>query len=235
MSTKQFFQSLFVTINKIKLILMKKFTITSILLIALIFNISAQDDGFYAPDKPEDTKSAKKEIRQKKLERWSFGGSFWLSFGSNQAYIDISPLALYRATPRLRVGGGFTYQYNKFPNTYITDTSKVLQTIKTHTFGPKLYSDFILFNGSKNSSFNIGTIMAAVEYSYLMTDELKVYTRTNEIVSTGRVPVNLLLIGGGIYQPFGERGGLSFMVLFDVINNVYSPYSNPVIRLGFYF
>jgi len=43
-----------------------------------------------------------------------------------------------------------------------------------------------------------------------------------------------LLLGGGYSQSIGGRSGLYIMLLYDVLESTHTPYSNPVIRLGFH-
>lgn len=45
--------------------------------------------------------------------------------------------------------------------------------------------------------------------------------------------VNTSLIGGGYRQNFGGRFFSDVMVLFNLNDHLYSPYRNPVIRMGF--
>jgi hypothetical protein len=39
--------------------------------------------------------------------------------------------------------------------------------------------------------------------------------------------------GGGVNQRLGMYNSVSFMVLWDVNENAFSPYSNPIFRIGF--
>jgi len=45
--------------------------------------------------------------------------------------------------------------------------------------------------------------------------------------------VNSLYVGGGLYQSLGGRGFATITVLYDVFEDEYSPYNNPLIRIGF--
>lgn len=94
---------------------------------------------------------------------------------------------------------------------------------------------FTLLKDLKESiNLNIGNIIFYAEDEFINIETFK-YTTTG-YSSEGRIWMNNLLIGGGIFQPIGGgKGGISILVLFDVTQNEYSPYSNPEIRFGFYF
>lgn len=204
---------------------MKKFILISILS-AFIINLNAQDDGFYESSEDEkDNKASKKEIRQQKLEKWAFGGNFWLSFGTN-SYVEVSPIAVYKPTPRLMLGPGFTFIYEK--NSY--------WGYETVIYGPKVMANYALFtNLNELLNINVGHIVAHTEYELLNIERIYQSGQPGKVLKDGRIWVNTLLVGGGIYQPFGGRGGMSLIILFDVLENDFSPYSNPIFRLGFFF
>jgi hypothetical protein len=48
----------------------------------------------------------------------------------------------------------------------------------------------------------------------------------------GRKTIPSLLLGGGYRMPMGDRASMSFLVLFDVIDDRYSPYINPILQFG---
>jgi hypothetical protein len=63
-----------------------------------------------------------------------------------------------------------------------------------------------------------------------------IYSDGKIVYNDGRGWIDNLLVGGGLYQRFGNRGGgMAILVLFDITQNKYSTYSNPVIELGFFF
>ncbi len=205
------------------------FTITTLSIVG-----SAQDDDFYGPSQ-EQSKDIKKEQRQKKFEKWSFGGNFWFGFGSS-FYVDISPVALYSVTPRLKTGGGFMYYYERLKNQYYDDNSEIkTQYINRTIYGPKAVVQFTLLQ-DLDQKINIGikNIVLYGEYSHLNTDKFVQNINTYEIFYEGSDWYGNLLLGGGIYQSFQNRGGFSLMILYNFLDNDYSPYSNPIIRFGIF-
>ena len=47
--------------------------------------------------------------------------------------------------------------------------------------------------------------------------------------------VSALFLGGGYRQFFGSYSSMNIMILFDAIQDQYSPYQNPIFRIGFDF
>jgi hypothetical protein len=202
---------------------MKKF-ILFIFITALTVNIQAQDDGFYSSTPYNNPKELKKMERQKKFEKWTFGGAFWLSIGST-TQIEISPLAFYQAAPKLKVGTGFTYMYYKYNNPFYYEGS---------IYGPRAAVIYTLFSDLEEKiNINIGNIVLQGEYEYLNADEVN----SNNYLTGSKVWVSNFLLGGGIFQPFMNKGGIYFVVLYNFLENSNSVLttSNPVVRLGFYF
>lgn len=202
---------------------MKKFSLLCILSLIFASQVISQEDDFYSM---EGTEKSQKEKKIKKPDKWSLGGNFSLAFGSI-THIMVSPVLLYQATPRLLVGPGFTYDFYKDNYLYFYQYS---------SYGPKAIASFTIFqNLDEKINFNIGNIIAYTEYEYLNIDRYGISSQ-GYLVNEGRTWISNWLVGGGIFQPIGERGGgISLMILFDVTQNYYSPYSNPIIRFGFYF
>jgi hypothetical protein len=69
--------------------------------------------------------------------------------------------------------------------------------------------------------------MAEVEYETLNMEYI------NYSYEEVRRWVPSLFIGGGYIQSVGGRGFASFAILWDVLEDEYSPYTNPLIRIGF--
>ncbi len=107
----------------------------------LFASVNAQDDGFYGPTETE-TKDQQKQQRKEKLQRWSFGGNFWLS-ASSETYIELSPVAMYRASPRFLIGPGFTYIFRKSD----------YYNYQTSYYGPRAIATYSLFSPPLKSHF----------------------------------------------------------------------------------
>jgi hypothetical protein len=141
-------------------------------------------------------------------ERVFFGGNFGLQFG-NITFIDISPLVGYRVTDRSAAGAGISYMYYReyFPGIYEFSTS---------IYGGRLFGRY----------FILDNIFAHAEYEVLNLESYYDQRRLN-VVS--------LLGGGGYRQHIGGRTFLNAMILWNFNESAYSPYRNPIIRMGINF
>lgn len=190
-----------------------------ILLLCSLFifsNLHGQEEDFFSSNE-----AVKNEKSERKIDRWSFGGNFSLSLGSNSSYIETSPMALYKVTPRFKAGAGFTYIFSKV-NEY-----------SNSIYGPRAISTYTLFENLKETiNINIGDIVLHSEYEFL---NIQKFDSNYGYYLEGRTWISNFLVGGGIYQHLGNRGGISLIILYNLIDNKYPLYSNPIFRVGFYF
>ena len=70
-------------------------------------------------------------------------------------------------------------------------------------------------------------LFAQVEYELLSVEYMI------DPVTSSRRSINSLFIGGGLYQSMGGKGFATIAILYNVLETQYSPYSNPLIRVGF--
>ena len=159
-------------------------------------------------------------------QRLFFGGDFGLSFGTN-TYINLSPIVGYKVTNRLSAGLGPIYIFEKYK----------YYNFKTSTYGGKAFLSFTVFQDiGKYLNIGIGNIILHAENEVISVEKLYFDNTTGRIYTMDeRLWIDNLLVGGGLNQPFGSRGGINIFVLWDVTQNQYSPHSNPIVRLGFYF
>ena len=180
-----------------------------------------------------------KEDSQKKdrklFDKIFFGGNFGLSIGSI-TYIEIAPIVGYRHTERLSSGIGLNYTYYKEEFRYY-DNSGSPQTweYKSKVYGGKVFGEYLLFkNPGETISLNIGKIIAHGEI-----EELNVETYTHDqygyMHQDGRKWITSVLVGGGISQPIGSRSSVNLLILYNLTEELFTPYQNPVIRITFNF
>lgn len=143
------------------------------------------------------------------LEKLYFGGNFGLQFGTI-TYIDVSPLVGYRITERISAGVGITYQYYHYK-----DKS---YNFSTNVFGGRVFGRYLFTEH----------LLGHAEYEYLNLEAFDLYPRR-------RVGVESLLAGGGYIQSFGTNSSFVALLLYNFTPSVYTPYSNPVIRVGVNF
>lgn len=142
-------------------------------------------------------------------QRVYFGGYVGLQFGT-QTLIDISPMMGYMVTPKLSMGLGLKYQYYKYDDPYYE--------YETNSYGGSVFARYNIWQG----------LFAYTEYEVLNMDAYDPGTREQE-----RRNVGSWFVGGGYSQPLGSRASMYLMVLYNVNETIYSPYANPLFRIGF--
>lgn len=160
------------------------------------------------------SEQAAAQTRQQRTEesffdRTYFGGSLGASFGT-YTYVEIAPTMTYMVTDKLHTGVGVTYMY-------FSDKSYVPK-IDENIWGGSLFGRYFVWRD----------LFAHVEYQYLYRQVYDFYL--NEEVKAN---INNILLGGGYRQMLGERSFATILVLFNVNDSMYNPYSNPVIQIGF--
>lgn len=148
---------------------------------------------------------ARKDSSQKSYslkERLIFGGNIGGSLGT-YSYFQINPLVGYRITDRLGAGVGFNYIYSGS------------RGYAQHVYGPSAWSRF----------YPMKNIILHTEFEYL-TMSLRTPTQTTY---SANAPV--WLVGGG-YQTSGSKLNFGILILYDLIQDPQSPYSNPILRVG---
>lgn len=159
------------------------------------------------------------------VDRIFFGGNFSLMFGYI-TNIEISPLVGYYITPRLAAGTGIKFEYYKDKGFYYP--------YQTAIYGGNIFSRYIIIKNlgeGMNLGLNTG-IFTQAEYEVLSLE--KEYFEP-PYTEDGRFLVHSVLVGGGIIQPIGRRSAFLVTVLYNLNESVRSPYSNPIIRVGFTF
>jgi hypothetical protein len=132
-----------------------------------------------------------------------------MQFGSS-TFLAVSPLVGYKFTNKISAGVGITYQYFHYKNN--------LYNIETNVYGARIFGRCM----TTENVFGYG------EYEYLNLEAFDFFPRR-------RVDVGSLLGGGGYIQRFSSRASLVAMVLYNFTPSYYTPYQNPVIRVGMNF
>lgn len=140
------------------------------------------------------------------LNRFYTGGNFGLSFGTVTA-IDISPIIGYKITDKFSAGVGAIYMY-------YSDTR---YKYSTNVYGGRVFSRYLI----------IENLFAHLEYELINRDALDFNDRPI------RVNVPGLLVGGGYTQRIAGNSYFNIMALWNLNENQYSLYPNPIIRMGF--
>lgn len=153
--------------------------------------------------------------------RLFFGGNLGLQFGS-MTLIDVSPLIGYRLTEDVDLGVSLTYKYYKVKDYFQYGNS---------TFD---FEANILGGGIFGRYHITENIFAHAEIEYLNFNQDNYYIYNNGIIKENEnIGITSVFVGGGIKQEIGLNSFLTLMLLYNLNETVNSPYSNPVIRVGF--
>jgi hypothetical protein len=140
-----------------------------------------------------------------------YGGGFGLQVGS-VTLIELSPMIGYKVTPKFGVGVSPSYKYYRYQDYYNPNAH-----LQSNVFGGSVFARYIIFQN----------VFAHAEYESLFYN-----TKI-----TGSLPektqYNSVLIGGGYQQNIGGNAGMYILVLWNLNDTPDSPYTNPVIRVGF--
>jgi hypothetical protein len=183
------------------------------LLIFSLLVLSLCSAGQESPVKPQQ--------RPPLRERLLYGGSFGLQFGTI-TNVEVSPVVGLWVLPRIAIAAGPSFQWYKNPYE------------STIIYGGRSFLEFYLIQ-DLNSIIPVGInmgIFAHGEYEGLSIEKAVL---TGQPTDQGRVYYDVFLVGGGISQPTGRRSSMNISVLWCLTNEIYDLYSNPVIRIEFYF
>ena len=181
-----------------------------LLITAIIFSttvVFAQYENT-SGQKKSDNKTTKTRNNVSPLSKIYIGGNIGGGWSSNSAFLELSPIVGYQVTPMFHVGARFTYSYSKY--TYYG----VKQDY--HDFGLSVFTryHFLKF-------LFVHAEFEELSAQYYMADGQK-----------SRKWVPGLFLGGGLYQHMGNTF-MHIAILYNVLESEYSPYSNPIIRIGF--
>jgi hypothetical protein len=154
----------------------------------------------------DSTMLRKNPPKERFIDRLFTGGNLGAQFGT-VTFVDVSPLLGYRITDKISAGIGATYQYYHYKDKFYDFETNVYGG---RGFGRYLFTDYLFGHA---------------EYEYLNLEAFDFKRR--------RVDVGSLLAGGGYIQRIGNNAFLVAMILYNFTESVYTPYSNPIIRIGF--
>ncbi|MGE0076553.1 MAG: hypothetical protein AB7S48_01710 [Bacteroidales bacterium] len=168
---------------------------------------------------------------QRPADRIFYGGSLGLTIGSQITQVDVVPMVGMWVLPQWSVGVGGRYTYRKERFSFSNGTS---EPYETHIWGASGFTE-ILPVPDFYDTFGIdihGGIVIHGEYEGLYLDKKLFDNNTTE----GRGWVNMYLVGGGWRQRLGDKAAMNFLLLWDLTDSRYSPYtSNPILRFSITF
>ncbi|NNC83267.1 MAG: hypothetical protein HKN79_06795 [Flavobacteriales bacterium] len=141
-------------------------------------------------------------------DRLVFGGDVVLSFSNNFTAIGGTPLIGYKVSDRYVAGLGYTYIYQGNSN------------VSINYHGPRVFNRF----------YPLPELFAHAEFEHLTIKERVKVSNGEDLEFKTSFPA--LLVGGGYRQRIADRVYISFMALYDVIEDPDSFYNGIVIRGG---
>ncbi len=176
----------------------------------------------YPGEKTEERKN--KKSKNQNDSKIFFGGNIGLSFWTDYAYIELSPLVGYKITPRLWAGGGPKYMFIKQSSFY-----------QSSIYGIKTFASFALLDKiNEVTNIGLGSILLYAENELLSIEPLY-YNSSLGYYKGSRNWYDIVLAGFGFRFPLGDRLGLTIMALWGLTESAELLYSNPEIRLSIDF
>jgi hypothetical protein len=145
-------------------------------------------------------------------DRIVFGGNFGAGFSNIETIVGVSPTIGYRFTERFTAGPGFIYQYYQY---------KPLK-IETNNYGVKVFG-----------SYQVNDFLIAYSEYEVLNLEYFTFDLYGNLLDRERRNVGTWLVGGGYRQMIGSKSSIDLMLLYNLNETRYSPYGNPIIRIGF--
>lgn len=175
-------------------------------------------------------------------ERIFFGGALGFSLGSYSSLIDVSPIIGYAVASDLVVGIGLTYKYYRYKDYYaLVDGSGYivdLYDFKTNMYGGSIWARYFLTKTEIPVIENL-FLHAEVEpllfvnnYKLDPAGDFRDIYNNRYVEANERITLTGIFLGGGLRQMIGGRSYLYLELLWNFNEELYSPYSNPRIRIG---
>ena len=184
----------------------------------------------------KDSKIAKQ--KSPIAERIFIGGSLGFSIGTYSSLIDVSPIFGYAVTEDFIAGFGLTYKYYKYKDYFYNIDNGELDDFKSNMYGVSIWSRYYL---SKIGIPFIENIFLHAEVEPLTFINKYRFSPYGSYLDPwgsryekGDEGINLtgIFLGGGLRQMIGGRSYLYIEAVWNVNEDLYSPYSNPRIRIG---
>ncbi len=158
----------------------------------------------------QQTDSENKSKANQTIDRWQLGGDLALSFGT-VTYVNLSPRLGYRINEKLTLGAGVVYNYlsdNRFKG------------FEFSNYGGLIFANYAV----------IPELMLVTEYQSLSVER---YSEFNN--AKFRTPVNIFFVGAAYRLQLGGKSFGYISLLYDVLEDINSPYSNPYLGGGLIF
>ena len=139
-----------------------------------------------------------------------FGGGLGGGYSTYSSYIQITPIIGYSVSPKFQLGTRLTYMHQ-----WYKDYGNVKYNY--NIYGGSLFLRYLFLK----------FLYAQAEYEILSVPD---YYSTDQNANR---TVNSLFAGLGFMQPVGGKAFFTVSVLYNFLEDQYSPYTNPLVRVGF--
>lgn len=212
--------------------LLKQTNMKYILKILFIFLLVTLELNVLSQENSPKTKSSF-------FERVYIGGALGVSFGTYSTLIDVSPMFGYALTNDLIVGIGLSYKYYRYKDYYLNMDNGKLEDYKTHMYGGSIYSRYFLTSIGipiiENMFLHaeLEPLVFRNEYRYSPYGKYYDPYGNKYTKETDQINITSYFLGGGLRQLLGARSYMYIEVLWNFNEELYTPYSNPRVRIGF--
>lgn len=207
---------------------MKRIWILGICLL-LATGLQAQTT-YKSSGKSKYSSSNKKKREEGFAQKLIFGGALGLTLG-DYAGISVTPVLGYRITDNFSAGIGLGYQYLRVKNFFEIKDYKGDYTyydLKASMYSGSVWARYIVWRNL--------FVHAEYEQNYMNFKEPGYDPNgSGDIVTVStNYDAPSVLLGGGYRLPMGDKASVNFTLLYDVLQDKYSPYGNqPFIRIQF--
>jgi hypothetical protein len=173
---------------------------------------------------------AKANERKRFKDKIFYGGSIGLMLGTSTR-IDILPEVGMWIIPQCAIGIGGRYSYWRERANVLNGVSK---PFSSHLWGVSAFTDLVPIQ-DLDKAFKIGIHGGPIfhaEWEGIYLDK----GMFDPSSSNGKGWVHLIIAGGGYRFPIGRKAAFNLLLLWDLTNNRYSPYTtNPIMRISISF
>ena len=151
----------------------------------------------------------------KMQKRLYIGGGLGFGISSYATSLMVAPVVGYRLSPSFDVGTRVNYTYYRYNDAPLT--------YSTNNVGVGFFGRYYLFF--------FQDLFLHAEYEALNYEQVYI-TNTYEVDHKERTWVSSIFVGGGYRQWVGNTAFVGITVLWNLLDNIDSPYNNPIFRIG---
>jgi hypothetical protein len=172
-------------------------------------------------------------------DRIYVGGGLGFSVGSYSSLIDVSPIVGYAISRNFVAGIGLTYKYYRYKDYYYNYDDGSFEDFKTNMYGGSVWTRYFLTDIGVPIIENIylhaevEPLLFVNEYTFKPGGNYLDPFNNQYVKGKEQITLTGVFLGGGLRQMVGVRSYLYLEVLYNFNEELYSPYSNPRIRIGF--